>query len=276
MRKTRYTGDFLKLTVKRAFGMRFVLSLFLVCLCFFLDTEVSARDVLLGIYPAEDYEGIALYVEGILMYGMNYKLFLVFMTMGFAATLPLDWKAGIVPRLVKDLELRKYAHMHVGISALSGGLSVVGGFTLYLLWMKTKYPLLPAGFQTNGAYEFLEGMPYYSGLTQHDARMFVFFLMMIFFLSGVTWTALAAGVSIYFKSSYLVLVFPYLLSRSYIEIAKAFQFPNEIRIDRWFTAMVQPFPIPVCLGIMTVFCLLTCIFSKHVFLMSIKWRLENG
>jgi len=256
--------------------MKFLFSLILVCLFFFLDVEVSARNVLLGIYPAEDYGGISYYIEGILMYGINYKLFLVFMTMGFAASLPLDWESGIVPRLVKDLGFRKYARVHIGLSALSGGVSVAGGFGLFFIWMGTKYPLLPDNFQQYGLYDFLQGMPYYSGLTKKDAAMFIVCLMIVFFLSGFIWTALAAGISIYLKSSYLVMVFPYLLSRSYIELAKVIQLPDELRIDRWFTAMTQPFPIPVCLGIMTVFGLFCYLISERIFLKSIKWRLENG
>lgn len=276
MRGKNGSGGFLKLTIQRALGWRFVLSLFLVAVAFFLDTEVSARNVLLGLYPPQPHEGLSIYIENILMFGINYKLFLIFMTLGFAAEIPQDWNAGIVPSLVKNLGISRYARIQVGVAALSGGISVAGGFILYYLCMRTKLPLLSQNFEHEWFYEFLEGMPYYGGLTREDAALFILFLTIIFFMSGVAWTALAAGMSIYLKNRYLVIIFPYLLSRCYIEAAKILQIPNTMRLDRWFSAMVQPFPIPVCLGIMGGICLLVCIVSKRIFMITVKRRLESG
>lgn len=276
MRGRKDTGEFFKLTVRRALGWRFIISLILVGVSFFLDTEVGARNVLLGLYPPQPHEGISIYIENILMFGINYKLFLIFMTMGFAAEIPQDWQAGIVPRLVKDMGISRYARIQVGIAALSGGASVAGGFILYFLCMKMKFPLLSKNFETEGSYDFLTDMPYYGGLTRKDAALFILFLTIILFLSGVAWTALAAGMSIYLKSRYLVLIFPYLLSRSYIEAAKVLRIPNTMRLDRWFSAMVQPFPIPVCLGIMAGISLLVYIIGKGIFMISVKRRLESG
>ncbi len=275
--KQGYAGtDFIRVTVKRAFHIRFFLSFFLICLAFFLDTEVSMRQIMLGKYPPTGTEGIVLYLEYVLLYGTNYKLFLIFMTLGYGTSFPADYKCGMVHGFVSRMGIKTYARIQIGISALSGGLAVAGGFLLYFFWMRMFIPVIPEHFRETGMYDWLEAMPYYGDLTQENARLFVVYMLLILFLSGVTWTALAAGFSVYLNHTYLVMIFPYFLSRMYIEAAKMLRLPDEIRIDRWFTGLTQPFPIPVCLGLLLVFCVFICIIGRRIFSKALKWRLENG
>lgn len=274
--KKKTSFAFFKMLLKRAFGFNFLSSLLLICLVFFLDTEPSVRNVLMGKYAPEQYQSISFYFEGVLLYGVNYKLFLVFMTLGFTVVFPTDWKHKIIPNIVQRLGLKKYSLIQVGLSALSGGLSVSGGFLLYLLIMRSKFPLISEGEDMYNMYEFLLDMPYYQGISKSDAQTFVLCMLVIFFLSGATWSAFAAGLSSYLNNTYIVLVFPYLLSRTYIEAAKFFRIPAEFRLDRWFSGLVQPFPIPICLAILAMICLLIFMISKKFFAKGLRWRLENG
>lgn len=275
MRETGFPADFGKYTAKRMLGAGFFLSVFGICLVFFLDVDIGAKDVLLGRYEAQSHEAGINYIQYILMYGTNYPLFLIFATLGYAVSIPVDWQAGIVPYVIKHMGIQKYARIQVGTAAFSGGLSAICGFGLFLIWMQSKMPLLPKDGQIRST-DYLQVMPYHKDLTLERAWMFLMILMVIFFLAGVTFTALTAGVSLYLGNRYLVFVFPYLLMRGYIELAKIFRIPSDVRLDRWFTAMAQPFPIPVCLGILAVFSLCVCLVSVRLFSGVLKWRLEHG
>ena len=268
--------DFIRMTWKRAYHFRFVLGMFLICLAFFLDTEVSVRYIMLGQYPPTGSEGIVLYLEYVLIYGTNYKLFLIFMTLGYGCSFPADWKSGIIPGLVRRMGVKRYAGIQIVVSAVSGGVTVAGGFLIYISWMKFFLPIIPDNFRELGIYDWLEDMAYYGNLTAEDARMAVVYLGLILVLSGLTWSALTMGVSACLNHTYLVMLFPYFLSRMYMEGAKALRLPDALRIDRWFTGLVQPFPVPVCFGVLIVFCFFIIFISWFLFAKTVKWRLENG
>jgi len=136
--------------------------------------------------------------------------------------------------------------------------------------------LTTTDYDTNAIHDFLKIMPYYGGLSADIAGRFVSCVLLIFFLSGAAWNALAAGCAVLLKNRYFVFLFPYLLSRGYVELAKALLIPADLRIDRWFEAMAQPFPIPVCLLLLALFSSGICILSVCILYRTLKWRMENG
>lgn len=269
-------SDFLKITIRRALGIRFFCSILLITFVLFLDTEPSVRSVLLGKYLPQEHQSIAYYLGNTLRYGVNYKLFLVFMTMGYAVDIPLDWKHKVVPAVVQKLGVNGYSRIQIGVAALSGGLAVVGGFLIYLVVLRTKLPVIASGEGMAQMNEFLMGMPYHRGISPEDIRFFIVCMTAILFLSGVVGTAIAASLSVYLNNVYIVLVTPYLLLRVYIECANVFRIPEELRMDRWFAGMIQPFSIPMCLIILSAVSLILVLLSKKLFVIGLKWRLENG
>lgn len=276
MNQKIHVKEFCIWTGKRAFNKGFFLAIFCICLVFFLDVDIGAKNILLNKYSPNNYEGAILYIQYILLYGVNFHLFLMFVTMGYTVSIPMDWKTGIVPYIVKGVGIKKYAFIQVGAASLSGGLAAVGGFGLFYLWLRSKLPLVPKGFAEIPMYDVLREMPYYGEGTLKDIRVFLLAFFLLLFLSGAAFSALAAGVSLYLGSRYLVFVFPYLIFRGYIELAKILHIPNDLRLDRWVTAMSQPFSIPVCLGIVLAFALSVFAVSVYLFSKSIKWRLEHG
>lgn len=276
MSQGRGAFDFLKMTIRRALGIRFFCSIILITMAFFLDTEPSVRSVLFGEYLPQEHQGIAYYLGTTLRYGVNYKLFLVFMTMGYAIDFPFDWKNKAVPAVVRKLGINSYSAIQIGIAALSGGLAAGGGFLIYILALRTRFPIIATGEGMEQMHDFLIGMPYHMGISPQDIRIYIVCITTILFLSGVAGTAIAMGISVYLNNAYIVLIAPFLLLRVYIEIAKAFQIPAELRVDLWFAGMVQPFSIPMCLLILSGASLIIVLLSKILFAKSLKWRLENG
>lgn len=276
MSQSKVASDFLKVTIRRALGIRFFCSVILVTLAFFLDTEPSVRSVLLGTYLPQDYQGIAYYLATTLRFGVNYKLYLVFMTIGYAVDFPFDWKYKAVPAVVGRLGIKQYSAVQIGTAALSGGLASGGGFMIYLFLLRTKLPVIATGEGMEEMHSFLIGMPYHMGISPQDIRVYLVCITVILFLSGVAGTAIAMSISVYVNNAYIVMIFPFLLLRVYIELAKVFQVPGEFRVDLWFNGLVQPFSIPVCLVILSAASLITVLLSKKLFAKSLKWRLENG
>lgn len=268
--------EYWRLTLKRAFGGRFFCAVLLICIAFFLDTDIGARNILLGKYSPQGHENVLFYLQPLLRYGNNYKLYLAIMTMGFVVSITEAWKDGIVPYMTAGLGLRKYAVGQIVISAVSGGLAVAAGFVLYLLWMSINIPMMPENLEANEVYSYLAVMPWFGEVTQIAVKKFYVCQLLIFFLSGMTWNALAAGVAIWLKNRYFVFVFPYLLYRVYSEAAKAFRIPVDFRIDYWYEGRVQPFSAGICIAILVGFSLGGVVAAIFLLYRSLKWRLEDG
>lgn len=276
MSQARASFDFLKMTLARALGMRFFGSVILITMVFFLDTEPSVRSVLFGKYLLQEHQGIAYYLGTTLRYGVNYKLFLIFMTMGYAIDFPFDWKNNAVPAVVRRLGINSYSTIQVVIAALSGGLAAGAGFLIYIFALRSRLPIIATGEGMELMHDFLIGMPYHMGISTQDIQIYIVCITTLLFLSGVAGTAIAMAVSVYLNNAYIVLVAPFLLHRVYIEIAKVFQIPAEFRVDLWFAGMVQPFAIPICLLILSGISLMVVLLCKILFAKCLKWRLENG
>jgi len=112
-------------------------------MAFFLDTDPEARNVLLGVYEPQGYVGISFYLQNILLYGNNFRLYLAIMTTGYVMSIPDEWHAGIVPYTVSKMGTGRYAAAQVMLGALNGGLAAACGFGLYIAVMALKFPLLP-------------------------------------------------------------------------------------------------------------------------------------
>lgn len=213
---------------------------------------------------------VILYVTNLIHYGMYYGFALVFLTIPFADAFCAEWNSGFTSYLVQRLGKKKYAGIHIGISALTGGVTYAMGTGIYLALLKQYYPFFLLedmdGYNLNG----IGGL-----LTESKTTAYLLAFLSLFFLSGCMWGALASTVSVLVANRYVIAVVPYCLNRIYIEIAKAAHIPGRFRIDYIFLSKNIDYSAMQTLiisGIITIVVWAGCwLFFQY----ALKRRLEN-
>lgn len=268
MKRGKYVLFYLQ-NIRRVFSFRSVLAVILVFLSFLLDSERGFWMVLAGrIEPVGG--SVILWVSNLIHYGMYYGFALVFLTIPFADAFCAEWNSGFTSYLVQRLGKKKYAGIHIGISALTGGVTYAMGIGIYLALLKRYYPFFQVedmdSYNVNGIGELL---------TESKTEAYLLAFLFLFFLSGCMWGALASAVSVLITNRYVIAVVPYCLNRTYIEIAKAVHIPGRFRIDYIFLSKnidYSPMQTLVISGIITILVWSGCwLFFQY----ALKRRLEN-
>lgn len=209
------------------FGFRFWAGVLCVFLLFQLDAELPLffdghRWSVLR--ETADFKGI---LASSLIYGMYMCMLCIAASVGFAMRFHEEWRAGIVPQMVKKMGLRKYTVLYTSLAAVSGGNISAAGFLFYAAYMGTHVKLLnqdSAGQQTQELF-------YSFTLRDYTGLQYVAVMALLMFLAGALAAIFAICVSTVSENKYLVIVSPYLLYRVYVEVCKMIKLPGQFRLD---------------------------------------------
>ncbi|MGN0250293.1 MAG: hypothetical protein ACI4EH_02850 [Oliverpabstia sp.] len=215
---------------KRAFSLSFFLAIFLIPLTSLFDVEAGFWRMLMGQTEAAGGDVVYLLHYG-LRWGVYGEFSLIYVTFPYAYRFSQEWNSGMTPYLVHRMGVKRYTWMHVGMSALSGGLAYVAGRGIFILILRRYYPLCSVDFYDtyilSGIGQFLEkGMP----------TFYILGLMLLTFFNGCLWSAVTSVVSTIITNPYVVVIIPYFLNRIYIECAKVLKIQDAFRIDYLFAS----------------------------------------
>lgn len=210
------------------FNVRFCLCVACIFLLFQLDTGIP---MMFSSYhwsvTAKEWDIISTLLDAI-YFGMYIQMINIVSTAGFGLRFCEEWKAGIVPWMVRKCGLKKYARLYVSLATLSGGSIAVVGFILYVISIKMHNvsllnPELLENLKTTANYGYT--------LNTHSGIKYIIIMATLYFIVGALASVIAICMSTLITNKYFVMVSPYLIYRIYVEISKIINIPYNQRID---------------------------------------------
>lgn len=167
------------------------------------------------------------YICNAIYFGMYLSMVCIIATISFGIQFHEEWKAGVVPQIVKKTGITKYAMLYTWFAIVSGGGIVAVGFIAYAVYM-TKYILLlnPATLE-----EKLQFGLYNYTLDDKTGLQYVIVMTLLMFVVGALSAVIALCVSTISANKYLVMFSPYLIYKIYVEICKLSHVSYKYRVD---------------------------------------------
>lgn len=175
---------------------------------------------------AMENDDVMYYITGFILFG-SYKVFmLVFATVGFGLQFSDEWNHGMAPQIIRKWGIKKYACTYTALGALSGGMISSLGMGVYILYMHSRLQLINKVSLANE-----EGWNYLYAVNDKNGVGYMLIIIGVMFVAGAIASVMALCFSTVTTNKYIVMIFPYLVYRTYVEIAKAVSIPNKMRID---------------------------------------------
>ena len=217
--------------IKNYFGTVFGLKLFIGALGVFILFQLDAGMPLFFTeyhwnVLSENYD-FKMIFSNTIYFGMYMHMLTMLSAAGFGTRFCEEWRSGVVPHLVKNMDLKHYSTLYIILATVSGGSIAVLGFIMYVLSIVIHVPLWSRNaLKQNsliGLYEFT--------LEDESGLQFIVIFVMLFFLVGALSAVIAICISTFSENKYLVMTSPYIIYRCYVELCKAIHIPNNYRVD---------------------------------------------
>ncbi len=210
------------------FNVRFCLCAICIFLLFQLDTGIP---MMFSSYhwsvTAREWDLRSILLNAT-FFGMYIQMINIVSTAGFGLRFCEEWKAGIVPWMVRKCGIKKYARIYVFLAAFSGGSIAVVGFGLYVISIKLHNVLLLNPVRLE---ELKMTATYRYTLDSYGGIKYIVIMATLYFLVGALAAVIAMCISTLITNKYFVMVLPYLVYRIYVEFSKIADIPYNQRID---------------------------------------------
>ena len=206
-------------------------------------------------------------------FGMYMPMSMMIATVGFGTQFCNEWRAGVVPQLVKNIGLKQYAVLYIGMAELSGAIIGGVGFLMYAVFMRLHILFVnpsAANIQTHTIlYEFT--------LQDTTGIQFIFVMGLLMTFLGALSSVLALCVSTVSENRYFVMIAPYLVYRIYVELSKILHIGNKYRLDYYLLGRqnIGESIMTFCI-IMLVLFLLVLVIGQFVFKQGVRRKLIYG
>ena len=220
--------------LKRVFKIKTIVCILIIPFFIMLDTDDNFLNMLLN---RRDYSGMDMvyYIFGMLQWGLYHGLVLLVAVIPFACEISREWKEGFSHQVIQRIGVKRYTGMHIAISGISGGITVMSGFWLYVGILSLRLPV----FLNNGinAESFVEGA--YGTWLMGEPWKYLLAISVCWFFVGVASAVAAVAASGVCFNRYIIIIVPYVIWNIYIEAAKIFHIPNHLRLDWILMGKIQ-------------------------------------
>ncbi|MDR2569313.1 MAG: hypothetical protein LBD23_03315 [Oscillospiraceae bacterium] len=248
----------------RAFGTRFLVSTLLVAITMVADSGQDFLQMSKGEFIPHDGTTVLYYYLYPVSFGGVFSRHFIALLAGLPFAIGYIDEYKMFPYIVYKSGASKYCFSKMVTCAISGGIAVASGRLLFISILMIKFPLVS---------EFIlleyEWMPYSILLTHNGGVFFVLLHLLLSFLTGFFWGAIAMCVSVFFPNKLVVTTSPFIFSFTLTQLYRLTRMPDELRLDRLLTGRgwngsVSATLINTIIMVFTLFGLCSFLFSKYL------------
>lgn len=188
----------------------------------------------------------------------------------FATNYSHEFKGGITIYRMTRCGRKVYAQSKILTSALSGGLVMILGGSIFILILSTYLPLVTPS-KLIEAQEF----PYYSALSVGNGIPYFIIILYILFLSGAFWSSVGMCISAYYPNPCVAVCSPMIVRFLLVEVGRLAKLPAALRVDKLLNASAVFFSEPITLITLTLLVIFICWICFTLFYKRVAERLED-
>lgn len=212
--------------VKIFFGGYFWLGLFGVFSAFLLDANLPIFFDIQTWSVLQESSDIIMTLADIIYFGIYISLVFVFSGLAFGTQFYREWNSGVVPQIVCKWGIKKYTFVYSCLAVMSGGMISSGGFLLYIFYMVYHMPILNPDL-----IEQHKDLGIYVYTIEGNGIKYIVIMAFLLFVLGALTGIVFLCLSTVLDNQYVLMLMPYILYRTYVEIAKLFHVPGKFRVD---------------------------------------------
>jgi len=193
-----------------------------ICVC--LDTWNQIP----FLWTSKDSVGVLYYWFNAFSWGGFYSIYIIPMLscIPYATSFCEEYNSNMVNVLVSKTNIRMYCASKVITTAISGGVSLAMGGSLFV-FLASRLTIL---VDKNTLMEY-QGLPYYTFIQEGSGIKYFVVAIFLLFLSGVLWSSTGLLVSAYIRDSYVVFVAPFIASFFLVRINDILKVPVYLRLN---------------------------------------------
>jgi hypothetical protein len=257
---------------KRALRFPLLIAILVVVLGFVFDNYGDLQVAIENPERAREVSTVLYFYFNSVSFGGVFSryLFAMIAALPFASGYVAERQSGMTTFLISKTGQRNYCFSKMLVSAISGGLALAIGSTMFILIMSTRMPLVNDAI----AFEHIWA-PYHALLAGNGITYFAVALYLMF-ITGVLWGAVAMCVSAYVTDKYVVIASPFLIAFVEMQFSRMLKLPNSYRIEWLLTGRSGIGSDNMTLIVCSIFVLLVFAVCTMLFTRRVKGMVKNG
>lgn len=220
--------------VKIFFGVFFWLGVLGVFMVFLLDANLPIFFDTYTWSVLQESSDAIMTVADIIYFGIYISLVFVFAGLAFGTQFYREWSSGVVPQVVCKWGIKKYTIVYSCMAAMSGGSILAVGFLLYISYMANHMSILnPALLEQH------KNLEIYVYAMEGSGLKYIFIMAFLLFVLGAFIAIIFLCLSTVLDNRYVLMLMPYILYKTYVEIVKVLNIPGKFRIDYYLFGRID-------------------------------------